>query len=381
MTKSETTTMRPLGLDELRRLVAPRPGPRVTVQLPLRPFPDSAQNGVLARQLADTAAKRLAACATQERRPWFVEQLGALESVVCALAQPVGSLALLLDAEHVRMLPLAQELAARVHVGESFALRPLLRALASDTRYRALAVSVRRVALFEGDARGLESVPNEGLPSSLEDALGSELTERQHALRATTAGGRSPVYYAHDVTSQEQKLDLARFHQALGRGLVRRFGSDRAPLVLVAELGHQAGLRADVRLPGLLAEGVSVSPDHLSAVEIHTRAWPLVAAELVRREQDLRGHYEIARNAGKGVDLLDDVAAAAVAGRVRRLWLDAQMLIPGRVDRATGRVLPAEGEDDVLDALAEIVLSKAGEVHVVDAAMVPSATGVAAELH
>jgi hypothetical protein len=66
---------------------------------------------------------------------------------------------------------------------------------------------------------------------------------------------------------------------------------------------------------------------------------------------------------------------------VRRLWLDAARHIGGRIDRKTGRSSEGTGDDDVLDALAAIVLARGGEVIPVPAAALPSATGVAAELH
>ena len=105
-----------------------------------------------------------------------------------------------------------------------------------------------------------------------------------------------------------------------------------------------------------------------------------VCAALAERARDARGRYEAARNAGKALDLLDDVAAAAVAGRIRRIWLEDGRSMAGRVDLASGRIVASEG-DDVYDSLAAAVLARAGEVFVVDAAAMPTATGVAAEVH
>lgn len=382
MSTLHAPTSQALARDELRALAASTSTVRVSIHLPLRPFPDAAQNPVRARQAADAATKLLAALPLADpERSRLMDRLGSLEALVSAQPQPHGGLAVFLDAEHFHVVPIAIEPAPHVGVGHCFALRPVLRALSRDVRYRVLAVSVRRVALFEGDARGLEPVPSEGIPASLEDALGSELSEKQLRMRGTAAGGGAPVFYAHDVASEEQKRDLARFHHVLGRALTRHFTGDATPLVLASDVVHQAGLRAETRVSGLLAEGVPISPDHVPPAELHTRAWPLVSAELARREREARSLYERARNVGKALDRLDDVAMAAVSGRVRRLWLDADRALPGRVDRGTGRILASSGSDDVLDSLAEIVLAKAGEVIVVDAVALPSASGMAAELH
>jgi hypothetical protein len=83
---------------------------------------------------------------------------------------------------------------------------------------------------------------------------------------------------------------------------------------------------------------------------------------------------------GKGLDLLDDIGAAAVAGRVRRLWLNGDRPLCGHADPATGRILQGAQDDDGLEALAEIVLSHAGEVRIVGGRALPSESGAAAEL-
>jgi len=70
----------------------------------------------------------------------------------------------------------------------------------------------------------------------------------------------------------------------------------------------------------------------------------------------------------------------AIAGRIRRLWLEAGRELPGCVEAASGRIVASEG-DDALDSLAALVLARGGEVHVVEASSMPTSTGVAAELH
>ncbi len=144
---------------------------------------------------------------------------------------------------------------------------------------------------------------------------------------------------------------------------------------------HRTALRERLKLPSLLDEGIRGNVDALGPAELHERAWPLVEQWCSARAAGSAALYERARNQGKGRDLVDDVAAAAVAGRVRRLWLDAERRIAGRIDPQSGRTLEGAGDDDVLDALAELVLARGGEVIPVPAAALPSASGLAAELH
>jgi len=135
-----------------------------------------------------------------------------------------------------------------------------------------------------------------------------------------------------------------------------------------------------VKLPGLLEEGLTGNFDKTTLVELAPRAAALVEAWLERRAAEGLASWERARNRGKGADLPDDVGAAALAGRVQRLWVDATRAVPGRIDGQTGAVVPGSGDDDALDALAELVLARGGEVIPIDGARLPSATGAAAEL-
>ena len=91
--------------------------------------------------------------------------------------------------------------------------------------------------------------------------------------------------------------------------------------------------------------------------------------------------YENACKVRKVADLLDDLAVAAVSGRVRRLWLGADRRVPGRVDPESGRILEAEqGDVDVFEALAVIVVRYRGEVRVIEPSGMPAKLGAFAEL-
>jgi len=360
--------------DELRAwLAADQDGPRVTVTLPIQRGPESRQNARFLAHAVAEVEERLRALGAP------TDPAAALARIDLALARlPHGTrgIVALHDARGgPRAIGIRDEIAYGVTVGRHFALRPLLAAQQRHAAYRVLAVSVNRVAHFEGGPEGLREAPLPGVPTSLSDALGDELTEVQFRVR-----GPGPAGSMHGSGREERKLDLVRFHEALARTLAPALADDPLPIVLAATEEHQGGLRALAKLPGLLDEGVPGNFDHASPAELAARCAPLVEAWLARRAAECAGAWERARNRGKGVDLLDDVGAAAIAGRVARLWVDASRSLPGRLDPATGRVELDAGDGDVLDALCEAVLARGGEVIPVAAEQLPSPTGAAAEL-
>jgi hypothetical protein len=307
------------------------------------------------------------------------ERLAAVETDLRKLARPAAGLAVFHDRVALHAFALAASPSRSVVVAENFALRPLLAAARRDRRHRVLAFSAKRVALYEGDAGGLEPAPSLGLPSSLEDALGSEVTQKELRVATTQGGMGSPHYYSHDSGRDERKLDLERFHLKFARALEKALEGRNEPLVLVGTQANQSGLRAALRLSTLLPEGVHANPDHLAPAELHARSWPLVARAVDAEDARLAADYERAVNRGKGLHRIDDVAAAAAAGRVRRLWVSRDEQVPGAVDLASGALVGGRTGEDVLDGIVTLVLRHAGEV--IAGSPIPSGTQLAAELH
>ena len=371
----------PPSPEVLRAWVTDAGSPRATVYLPLQwAGPEARQNALQLENAARDLKTGLASAGLSDDAAAWSARLRAVELTAHDRPGPTG-LSVLLGPRTLHAVAMYASTPYRVRVASRYALRPLLAAMRCASRYRVLAVSVGRVVLFEGGPEGLAEAPPQGLPASLEDALGAEKTENELRMRGTRAGGGAPMVYSHGAARDEKKLDLARFHEALGRVLAGRLGDGSLPMVLVATEEHQVALRAAAKIPALLAEGVIRNPDHLSPSELHDAAWPLVARWLADPTRD-GASFERARKRGKALDLIDDIAAAAVSGRVRRLWVDAARSMPGCLDAGSGRVVaPGVAADDVLDALAETVIGQGGEVFPVPASDVPSSTGAAAELH
>jgi hypothetical protein len=373
------------ALEDLNALARARGVALASVYLPVRAaFPGAQENALRLRAARETVSARLlaegldAAEAEQRTAPLariVVDPREWTESA-SALAAFIGP-----GLAHAFALP--EEAPERVYVADSFALLALARAIQRDPRYRVLALSANRVAFFEGDARGLAPRAFPGVPTSLEDALGSELGGHELSSRSGTGPevGHTARFYATHSANQERGRDLERFHTAVAGAVERAIGASTVPLVLATDETNGGRFRKLVRLPALLDETLTGNADVASPKELHARSWPIVQAELERRAQALHGAWERARNHGKGLTALDRIVAAAVGGRVRRLWVEEGAAIAGRLDTEGLRVVPCDGRDgDVLEALAAQVLAHAGEVIVAESGAMPAPAAAAAEL-
>src|SRR6188768_1448133 len=100
------------------------------------------------------------------------------------------------------------------------------------------------------------------------------------------------------------------------------------------------------------------------------------------RLEGLKVKFRTAWAQDSGSGDLADVAKAAIAGRVETQLVEADRVISGIVDRSSGAVRPADSAhwyvDDMLDDLAELVLTKGGEVVVVPGEQMPTTSGLVA---
>ncbi len=96
------------------------------------------------------------------------------------------------------------------------------------------------------------------------------------------------------------------------------------------------------------------------------QAWEIFEPQYRARLEAIKEEAALASSRKQGSDDLDEVAAAAAAGRVQTLLLEAGRQLPGRLDPATGEVARGELDgaqtDDVLDDLADLVATMGGEV-------------------
>jgi hypothetical protein len=154
------------------------------------------------------------------------------------------------------------------------------------------------------------------------------------------------------------------------------------PLMLAAPAECHSPFRKVSHNPFLMAEGLQVNPEALTAEQLRAQAWGKIEPLYLERLAGLVESYGLAAARRQGSDELAKVAAAAIEGRVDTLLVEADREVPGRIDPETGRIEPGDlshpETGDLLDDLSVTVFRKRGTVVVVPPDRMPSATGAAA---
>lgn len=370
--------MATLGPKYLTAAIAAAEAPCVSVYQPAhRMHPDNAQDPIRFKNLVKQVEESLAREYRNRDTKALREKLNALAQNAAFWNHTLDGVAVLASDARFDVFTVPRPLPERVVVAASFHVKPLLRYVQSADRFRVLAVSRDKAALFEGNRYGLEPAAADGFPVGLTEVLGDQKTPPHRDVHSGGPGGLG-VHHGQGSKKDEVDIDTGRFFEAVAD----RLPADGVPLVLAALAEHHAPFRLAHRGPELLPAGVTGDPFAMSTADLLVKAWAVVEPTYLTRLAKLSEDFGTAASRQQGTADLSDAARAAVAARVGRLLIDADQVQPGTIDPATGAIkaedLADPTVDDKLDDLAELVLKTGGEVVVVPTDRMPTKTGLAA---
>jgi hypothetical protein len=272
-------------------------------------------------------------------------------------------------------------------VADSFHIKPLLRILQSADRYQILAVNRHAIRLFEGNRDALDEIePAQGVPRTMIQALGEELTEQHQTVASYggVGGGKPAMYHGHGSKESEVDSDAQRFFRAVDQAILEHHSRiSGLPLILASLPEHHHMFHELSHNPFLISESIDIYPDaQLSTEELRKRAWRLVEPRYLARLADLVEKFGKAWSEGLGSDDPSLIAKAGLDGRIATLLIEAGREVPGRINVPTGDVDPDDLShpqvDDLLDDLGELALKMGGLVVIVPTDRMPTKTGAAA---
>ncbi len=271
-------------------------------------------------------------------------------------------------------------------VADSFHTKPLRRQLQSLDRFQVLGLSLSQVQLFEGNRDAFDEIElAPGVPRTITEALGDELTE-PHSTVASYGGlgqGTVSMHHGHGGRKDLAEFDAERFFRVLDRAVIEHNSHQSGlPLLLAALPEHHHLFRQVSHNPFLIAEGLNINPAVLPITELRRLAWEVVEPQYAARLAALVDDFALAESRGLGSADPANVAQAAVGGRVATLLIESGRKIARKLDSLTGTIEAADltdpHVDDLLDDLGELVERLGGRVMVLPTDLMPGRTGLAA---
>jgi len=369
--------------DMMPELLNVNPGTCISLYMPThRTHPDNIQDPILFKNLIKKLEQSL------------LQQYSALETTI--LLKPfvelanneefwnhtLDGLAVLSTAGKFKTIGLPVSIEELTVVAHSFHTKPLRKYLQSVERYNVLGLSLHDYHIYEGNRHSLtELVLAPGIPKNIEEALGDELTEK-HSTVASYGGVGSNMHHGHGEKKDEVDIDAERFFRFVAKTINNHYsGQSGLPLLLASLPEHHHLFHKVSNILSLLPAGIDVNPMAIETEELVKRAWKVMEPYYNGIIDKASDEYQQAKSKGKGSDSIIDVAAAAAAGRVHTLMIEADRQIPGKIINKTGSIEKGDLEnpelDDLLDDIGELVTKMGGKVMVIPHEKMPTKTGIA----
>lgn len=289
--------------------------------------------------------------------PLMKRLLGPLDKLAAEpnkLMQMKGNVGIFRNLEMFRILNVPVHVSTGCHVASSFHVKPLIKWLQSDQEF--LLLSLDRVS--EGQIE-------------VSIHAGDHASFRQSAMSLLQA----------EVSPHAAVFDFSWVHDVLQAHI--EYGT--AKVFLLGEVDVCDALKKEIDILNLDERfvGTGLGQRNLEDVCREIRVSMMLHAR--RRLESTLNEFVIADLENRTSKNLFQIAKAVVKGRVRKLIVSDEIQIFGNIDRRTGglSIHPFDldhEDDDLLDDLAQIVLSQGGEVYVASQDEIPKGRPILAIL-
>lgn len=379
--------MKTLTTEMMAELLSVRQTACLSLYLPThRSHPENLQDPIrfqnLVKQLEETLSKQFSAVEVKE----LLEPFKALATNVEFWNHTLDGLAVLGTNDRFETIVLPVPVEELTVVADSFHTKPLRNYLQSTDRYHVLGVSLHDIHLFEGNRHSLVEVElAPGIPKTMTEALGEEMTEKHSTVASYGGSGGASVsmHHGHGGKKEEVDKDAERFFRIVSNAVFENYSkSSGLPLILAALPEHHHLFQSVSNNPLLMSKGIVANPKSVSMDKLIGMAWEVMEPDYLQKIEKLGNTFEQAKSKGTGSDSVAEVARAAVDGKIDTLLIEAERMVAGKIDKIAGTIEPGDIKDprvnDLLDDIGEMVMKKGGRVMVVAPEKMPSQTGVAA---
>jgi hypothetical protein len=303
--------------------------------------------------------------------------------------QQADGLAIFLTKDFYKVYRLPVAFEEQLMTGTSFHIKPLLPCLGRGIKFYVLALSLKNVRLFEGNADTMSQIELD-FPTSIEAALWADDPEKQlnmHSASVSLGDGRNStgVFHGHDP-ADEDKTNILRFFQSVNQGLNNLLDEKNIPMVLAGVDYLLPIYREASSYQNLLEDSIAGSPDRENINELHEKAWKIV--EPIFQESQKKAFEKYEQLHGQGSSLaandLREVVKAAIFGQVETLFVPLGSQKWGRYDEEKNKVVlakePGSDNEDLFDFAASQTLLNSGQVFAVPPEQMPGKGEISAIL-
>jgi len=289
-------------------------------------------------------------------------------------------MAILGDDEECVVYKLPLSVANRAIVADSFYLKPLLKNYQSSGLYHILGLNRERISLYEADRYGLHQIELDEKDATIEGVLGDEKTTPH--LIAASMGGDQFRYHGQGGAKAEKKVDQEKFFKYISSFIQEQYSNPyKIPLILVGLDQHQGDFRKISKNPYMIAESIKGDIESMDEKMLYEKVQEVMKIMFKQQMEERTERFSEAHTRDLASDDVVQIARAITEGRVAELYLEENKVHPGQYDPNQGSITEGNLEDpdigDVYDSMAEAVLSRGGQVLILEKEDMPTESDIA----
>lgn len=349
-----------------------------------RHSPENKQDLILYKKLLSETEKLLNKKYPQADVKKLTEPMKALKDDWHFWENAGDGLCVLSDVEKCMVYRLMEPVKESVTVSDAFHLRPLIKFFQTDDRYILLALSRSKFTLYQGSKYDIKEIElPEGTFKTISEVLGEDFTQPYLTHGSYGGAGGLAMFHGHGDKNAEIDKDTVKFFNYVDKFVYENFSKNSTlPLILYALTEHHGEFRKLSKNPNLLKEGIKHSDNSIDLRKLNKLAWEVMEPIYFKRHQDWIDRYRKLKVNSLGENHLEKIIKAACENRIEAVLIEADRVIPGKVDYEKCEFIPGDiempGYDDVLEEIAELVYKGGGEVIILPKDKMPSRNGLAA---
>ncbi|TXB65540.1 baeRF7 domain-containing protein [Phaeodactylibacter luteus] len=277
------------------------------------------------------------------------------------------------DFSHYEIMPITFD--ARVSIGRSFLLSPLLPVLNHDSRFFLLALSQNEIRFFEGSRYSITPVQIEDLvPKDMASLF--ELSDAPGTLQHHGSSQQSQVYHGHGYGKDDQEQDLIKYFREVDEGLMQMLHDEQPPMVLACVDYLYPIYKSISKYSRIYPEPIPGNPDHQDAVLLHEKAWSRLGPYFHQQREEDGAQFGERKSKAMGTVEPTEIIPAAAYQKIEVLFLRKGARLPGKFDPSVNQLDITEGFSyenmDLLDFAAVQTYLNGGRVYLMEASEMPA---------
>lgn len=303
---------------------------------------------------------------SHEERKRFLEPLDGLLLDARIFKQMAGNIGIFRNKDFFRILNIPVEIEQSCQVATSFHVKPLLRWLQTDREFLLLGIEKDSAHLYLGSQDSFKRIDSILFPDSLK--------------------GKSFLHgYLGLKESRRNRLRRAETFAWLNEWIAGLTTHSKPKLFIAGDKGQVEHLNKCLKYPHAVKTAIANSFGPHNVLDICSNIRKLLKEESKKSLEKALLEFRFADEDNKTRKNIFQIAKAVVEGRVRKLIVTDQLCIFGRIDSKSGglAIHPYDldhEDDDVLDDLAQMVLSQGGEVVIAKRDEIPNGRPILAIL-